>query len=91
MIKLISKSVWNTFFTNITKPKNPPARHYQNNKEKLQERSCERYQNLSEEEKEHVKNRKHGCKGYKHLSENQKWELVRYRKKCYKIRKKDLL
>ena len=53
-------------------PKNPPARHYQNNKEKLLERSCERYQNLSEEEKEHVKKRKHGCKGYKHLSENQK-------------------
>ena len=32
--------------------KNSSAKYYQNNKEKLQKKSCERYQSFSEEEKE---------------------------------------
>ena len=32
--------------------KNSYARYYQKNKEKVQKKACERYQNLSKEEKE---------------------------------------
>ena len=47
------------------------AKYYQNNKERLHKKSCEKYQNLSEEEKVQKK-RKYGCRRYKNISENEK-------------------
>ena len=40
------------FFTYIKMPKTLSAKYHQENKERLQQRACERYQNLSKEEKE---------------------------------------
>ena len=49
------------------------AKYYQENKEKLQKKARERYQNLSKEEKE--KKPQYGeC--YKNLSEDEKQKLV---------------
>ena len=50
--------------------KNLSAKHYQENKERLQKKAREKYQNLSEEEKE--KKLQYGRKGYKNLSEYEK-------------------
>ena len=50
--------------------KNLSARYYQENKERLQEKACERYQNLSREEKE--KKQQYGCEHDKNLSEDEK-------------------
>ena len=55
------------------------AKYYQGDKERLQEKAREKYQNLSKEEKE--KNRQYGCERYKHLSEDEKNKMVGYRKK----------
>ena len=54
------------------------AGYYQENKEKLQEKSHESFEDLSEEEKN--KNRKHGHEHYKNLSEDEKQRVVEYRK-----------
>ena len=62
-------------------PKDSSARYYQ----KIQKKSCERYQNFSEEGKN--KKRECGRKRYKNLSENEKQKLVDYRKKYYEMRK----
>ena len=56
------------------------AKYYQENKEKLQKKAPERYQNLSKEENE-KKKKKYGCECYKNLPENEKNTLVEYRKK----------
>ena len=45
--------------------------------------SCERYQDLPEEEKN--KKRQHDWKRYKNLLEDEKQRLVEYRKKYYKV------
>ena len=50
--------------------KNLSAKYYQENKERLQEKARERYQNLSKEEKD--KNQHYGCERYKNLSEDEK-------------------
>ena len=42
----------NSFFIYIKMSKNLPAKYYQENKERLQRKAHERYQNLSKEEKE---------------------------------------
>ena len=55
------------------------AKYYQENKEKLQKKARERYQNLSKEEKE--KKPQYGRECYKNLSEDEKQKLVQYRKK----------
>ena len=57
--------------------KNLSARYYQENKEKLQRKAREGYQNLSKEEKK----RQYGRERYKNLSEDEKEKLVEYRKK----------
>ena len=57
------------------------AKYYQENKERLQKKARERNQNLSKEE-----NKK--SEYYKTLSEGKRQNLVEYRKKCYKTRKK---
>ena len=70
--------------------KNLSAKYYQQNKENLLKKAFKRYQNLSKEEKE--KNRQYYVtkNRYKSLSEDEKQELVKYRKKYYRIRKKAL-
>ena len=55
------------------------AKYCRENKERLQKKAHERYQNVSKEEKE--KKRQHGCERYKNLSEGEKQKLVEYRKK----------
>ena len=57
--------------------KNLSARNYQENKEKLQRKAREGYQNLSKEEKK----RQYSRERYKNLSEDEKEKLVEYRKK----------
>ena len=63
--------------------KNLSAKYYQQNKERVQRKARERYQNLSKKEKKP----QHGCERYKNLSEAEKQKLVVYRKKCYRMRK----
>ena len=64
--------------------KNLSAKYYQENKERLQKKSRERYQNLSKHKK---KQHDHGHEHYKNLSEDDKSKLVQYIKKYYKMRK----
>ena len=49
---------------------NLSAKYYQENKERLQKKARERYQNLSKEKKE--KKRRYGHKRYNNLSEDEK-------------------
>ena len=69
--------------------KDSSAKYYQNNKERLQKKSRERYQSLCE--KERGKKQKCGREGYKILTENEKQKLVEYRKKYYNMRKNALI
>ena len=70
--------------------KNLSAEYYQENKERLQKKACERYQNLSKEEK--GKKQQYGRERCKNLSEDEKKnKLVEYRKKYYRMRKSTLL
>ena len=46
------------------------ARYYQNNKEVLQKKGRERYQDLSEKEKN--KKQKYGCEQFKNLPQHEK-------------------
>ena len=59
--------------------KNLSANYYQENKERLQKKARERYQNLSKEGTE--KKRQYGRERYKNLSEDEKQMLVEYTKK----------
>ena len=56
--------------------KNLSAKYYQENKERLEKKARERYQNLSKEEKE---KKQEYCREYG-LSEDEKQMLVEYRK-----------
>ena len=69
--------------------KNLSAKYYQENKERLQEKACERYQNLSKEKKE--KKRQYGRDHYKNRLQVEKQKLVEYTKKYYRMRKNVLL
>ena len=62
--------------------KDSSAKYYQNNKERLRKKACERYESFSKE-----KEWEYGCKRYKKLPEDKKQKLVKYRKKYYKKRK----
>ena len=64
------------------------AKYYQENKERLHKKACEKYQNLFKDEKE--KERQYSCESYKNLSEDEKNKLFDYRKKYYKMKKKTL-
>ena len=64
--------------------KNLSAKYYEENKERLQKKALERYQNLSKEEKN--KKRQYGRERYKNLSEEEKQKLAEY-KKIYRMRK----
>ena len=48
-------------------------------------RTCERYQNLSKEEKE--KKQQYGCERHRNLIEDEKNKLVEQRKKCLELEK----
>ena len=61
------------------------AKYYQENKERLQKKAREVYQNLSKDEKE--KKWEYGCERFKNLSENEQLKFVEYRKKYYRARK----
>ena len=69
--------------------KNLSAKYYQINQERLGTKACKRYQNLSKEEKE--KMRQYGCERYKKLSEDEKQKLIEYRKKYYRMKKNAIL
>ena len=63
------------------------VKYYQENKERLQKKVCERYQNLSKEEKQ--KKRQYGRERYKNLSEDEKAKsLLSIEEKYYRTRKK---
>ena len=53
---------------------NSSAKYYQDNKERLQKRACERYQHLSNKEKE-KKKQQYGREQYKILPEDEKQKL----------------
>ena len=61
------------------------AKYYQENKERLQRKACERYQSLSKKEKE--KKQQYGHERCKNLSEDENQKLAEYRKKDYRMRK----
>ena len=61
-------------------------KYYQKNKEKLQNEARERYQNLSEEEKE--KKCQYHCDRTKNLSEEEKQKKVEYMGNYYLSRRK---
>ena len=66
---------------------NLSAIYYQENKERLQKRALERYQNLLKEGKKW----QYGHERYKNLPEDEKEKLVEYRKKYYTMRKNIIL
>ena len=67
--------------------KNLSATYYRENKERLQKRARERYENLSKEKKK----QHYGSERYKNLSEDKKDKLVEYRKKYCRMRKHTFL
>ena len=69
--------------------KNLSAKYDQENKERLQKKARERYQNFCKEEKE--KKRQYGCERYKNLLEEEKQKRVSNRKKYYRMRKNVIL
>ena len=87
---------FNNFFPYKKISKNFSAKYYQENKERLQRKARERYQNLSTEKE---KKQQYGRERYKNLSEDEKKtkkkkttkktkkKLVEYRKKYYRLRK----
>ena len=66
--------------------KDSSAKHYEDNKERLKKKACERDQSLSKEEKE-KKKWQYGHEWYKNLPENKKQKLVEHRKKYYKMKR----
>ena len=56
----------NFFFIYIKLSRESSARHYEKNNEKIQEKSRERYQNITEQEEN--KKRQYGRERYKNLS-----------------------
>ena len=72
-------------FIYVKMSKTLSAKYYQENKERLQKKAREVYQNLSKDEKE--KKWEYGCERFKNLSENEQLKFVEYRKKYYRARK----
>ena len=62
-------------------------KYYQKHKENLQKEGRERYENLSEEEKEKKKHQHH-CERNKNLSEEEKQEKVEYMRDYYLLHKR---
>ena len=70
-------------------PRNLSAKYYEKNKERLQTKAHERYQNLTKKEKE--KKQQYRREHYKNISEERKQKFPEYRKKYYRMRKNALL
>ena len=62
----------------------PIYKNTRNTKKGFNKKAHERYQDLSEEQKN--KKQKYSRKQYKNLSEDEKQRLVEYRKNCIKMR-----
>ena len=71
-------------FIYIKASKNLSAKYYQENKDRLQKKANERYQNFSNKEKEKKQQYDCDCERYKNLSEDEKSKLVEYRKNIIK-------
>ena len=88
VFKCSSKFIFYKFY--VLSYKSKCLNNYQLNFKKIkkdyQKKVCERYENLSKEEKE-----KKWQYSYKNLSEDGKQKLVEYRKKKYRMRKIALL
>ena len=75
-------------------PKDLSPKYYEKNKEMIQKKSCERYQNKKEKrktKKKKIKKKKrteYGHKYNKTLSENEKQILAEYRKTYHEVKKK---
>ena len=69
--------------------KDSSAKHYQNNKVRLQKKLEKDIKVFLKKKKK--RKRQYDRERYKNLSEDQKQNLVEYRKKYYKMRKKALL
>ena len=67
------------FVTYMKISKGPSVEYYQNNKERLQIKTLERYQSHSKKEKE-KKKQQCGCKRYKNITQDEKQKLVEYKK-----------
>ena len=63
--------------------KNLSTKYYQENKERLQKKGCEKYQSLSKEEKE-KKQQQCDREGYKNLSEGEKINCLSIEKNIMK-------
>ena len=59
------------------------AKYYQQDKESLQKKAREKYQNLSKEKKK----QQYGCEPYKNLSEDEQNKLIEYRKNIIEAEK----
>ena len=68
----------NLFVIYIKMSKDSCTKYYQKNKERLQKKTRERYQNLSKEEKD--KEWQYCCQRYKNLSKDKKQRMVEYKK-----------
>ena len=68
-------------------PKDPSTNYHQNNKERLQKKTCGRYQSLSKNEEKP----QYGQERHKNLPEEEKQKPVKYRKNNNKMKKKVLL
>ena len=77
-----SNNFFINFFTYIKMSKNSSAKYYQENKERLQKKICERYQSLSKKEK--GKKQQYGCERYKNLSEDEKLSWLSIQKTIMK-------
>ena len=82
-------SFYNFFFIYMKISSDSSAEYYQENKERVQRKVCDRYQSLSKEDKEKLQ--QYICERYKNLSVDEKNWLAKYRKKYYKMRKDVLL
>ena len=76
--KLLYIFIWK-FFECLKVQLKLSAKYYQDNKKKNTEKSLQKYQNLSKEEKD--KKRKYDCERCKNLWDDEKQKLLEYRKK----------
>ena len=69
-------------------PKTLSAKYYQVNKKRLQKKACQRYQNLSKEEKKKVVILSWTWQSFQRMKSK---SLLTIGEKCYRMRKKHLI
>ena len=72
----------------IKMPKTLSAKYYQVNKKRLQKKACQRYQNLSKEEKRKVVILSWTWQSFQRMKSK---SLLTIEEKCYRMRKKHLI